>query len=325
VEREIGNVAADVGLRAFRYLSFAPVAFDVRPVPVRDEAPDAPAEVEGALSAAADAAGPPEARVGEPPWATPAHGGMPAAAQAAGHAMAPAAAPLAPESPGNAGGFGTHHAAPATPSRVPAWPPVREAFADGLPSFGFTAVAAPGGAPAPEVTAAPAPGLFAPTPVAPSFTSLAQAMPAPAFVMAAPPGEAVATASLATPSPANPGLGDPPAPSGGFAPFPPAEAAPPPIAMAPFPPFAAATMGFAAGPRPAPHSAPNPFAAQPVPPAEPAPPRLRRLAELQGEVPPARAAHPPAAAPRRYALLQDVRSELAGRAPPTPLRRDPPA
>jgi hypothetical protein len=39
VEREIGNVAADAGLKAFRYLSFAPVVFEARP-----EAPPADSE-----------------------------------------------------------------------------------------------------------------------------------------------------------------------------------------------------------------------------------------------------------------------------------------
>lgn len=42
LEREIGNVAADAGLKAFRYLSFAPVAFASRPIPAPDARDAAP-------------------------------------------------------------------------------------------------------------------------------------------------------------------------------------------------------------------------------------------------------------------------------------------
>jgi hypothetical protein len=83
VEREIGNVVADVGLRAFRYLSFPPVVFETRPRPVV-EVSVAPAEVPAP-------AAPPAAPV---PMAQPA-----AVVQAAPPAPAMPSAPPPPSAP----------------------------------------------------------------------------------------------------------------------------------------------------------------------------------------------------------------------------------
>jgi len=80
VEREIGNVAADAGLKAFRYLSFAPVVFDASPV-ATPAVPDAVQE-ESALAQMDSAPSPSE---------------TPACADALLESAAPPAPPLPPE------------------------------------------------------------------------------------------------------------------------------------------------------------------------------------------------------------------------------------
>lgn len=152
MEREIGNVVADVGLRAFRYLSFPPAVFETRPRPVAEVAPVVAEPAPSPEAAPAMPAAPPAPALPVAPPSAPARfaEGLPRF----GVTSLPTGAPTGPA--GSIAGGGLFAPQPAAPSFT-APPPSSPAPAFVMPAARPQAAPTPTPSPAPTLSLPAAP------------------------------------------------------------------------------------------------------------------------------------------------------------------------